>query len=145
MRPRRSSRRNRMRRTRLGTATVELALCMPLLLGVALGMIETSNAVFIQGRIQAAAYEAARLATRPTTSQAPPATTAQVTAYGETLLAQLGVNGGTITVTPSNLSNLPPQTLVTVSITAPWKQNTSTSFVLSESLMLSAAATLIVE
>ena len=145
MRPRKSNGRNLTRRARLGSATVELALCMPLLLGVALGMIEASNVVFIQGRIQAAAYEAARLATRPATSQAPAATNAQVTAYAEALLAQLGVNGGTVAVTPGNLTNLPPQTLVTVAITAPWKQNTSTSLVLSESLVLSTSATLIIE
>ena len=145
MKQRKPNRRSLTRRKRLGSATVELALCMPLLLGVALGMIETSNVVFIQGRIQAAAYEAARLATRPTTSQAPAASNAQVTAYAEALLTQLGVNGGTVAITPANLTNLPPQTLVTVSISAPWKQNTSTSFVLSESLMLTTAATLIIE
>ncbi|HUY92893.1 MAG TPA: TadE/TadG family type IV pilus assembly protein [Pirellulales bacterium] len=133
------------RRKRLGAATVELALCMPVLLTVGLGMIETSNVVFIQARLQSAAYESARLATRPTTSNATAATSEQVTIYCQALLAQLGVNGATVSVTPGSLSNLPPQTLVTVSISAPWSQNTASSFVLSESLTLTTAATLIIE
>lgn len=118
---------------------------MPVLLTVGLGMIETSNVVFIQARLQAAAYESARLATRPTTSNANAATSAQVTAYCQTLLAELGVNGATVSVSPGNLSNLPPQTPVTVSISAPWRQNTATSFVQSGSLTLTAATTLVIE
>lgn len=118
---------------------------MPVLLTVGLGMIETSNVVFIQARLQAAAYESARLATRPTTSNATAATSAQVTAYCQTLLAELGVNGATASVSPGNLSNLPPQTPVTVSISAPWRQNTATSFVQRGSLTLTAATTLVIE
>ncbi len=57
-----------------GAAAVELALCLPILLTTALGMIETCNVVFVQARMQSAAFESARLATRPTTSQAVAAT-----------------------------------------------------------------------
>lgn len=133
------------RRNRRGAATVELALCLPVLFVVAFGMIETSNVAFIQGRLQAAAYEAARLATRPVTSNATAATSDQVVEYGRTLLSQLGVNGAEITVTPSSLANLPPQTLVTVSISAPWKGNSPTSFLLKNPPTMTGAATLVVE
>ncbi len=133
------------RRNRLGAATVELALCLPILLTTALGMIEVSNVVFVQARMQAAAYESVRLATRPTTSESTAATGVQVTTYCEALLAQLGVNGATITLTPASLTALPPQTMVTVSISAPWSQNSPTSFVLNNSLTLTTQATLIVE
>jgi len=108
-------------------------------------MIEISNVVFVQARMQAAAYESVRLATRPTTSTSTAATSSQVTTYCETLLAQLGVNGATITLTPASLTSLPPQTLVTVSISAPWNQNSPTSFVLNSSLTMTTQATLIVE
>ncbi len=137
--------RSSRRQSRRGAATVELALCLPVLLVIAMGMIETSNVVFIQARLQAAAYESARLATRPVTSNAPAATSDQVVAYGKTLLSQLGVNGATITLTPSGLANLPPQALVTVSISAPWKQNSPTSFLVNNSPTLTGAATLVVE
>ena len=118
---------------------------MPILLTVGLGMIEATNVVFIQARLQEVAYESARLATRPTTAAAKAASAADVMAYAQTLLSQLGVNGATVTVTPSSLSNLLPQTLVTVSISAPWNQNSATSFVLKNTPTLTTSATLVVE
>lgn len=135
--------RSRRRNHRRGAVTAELALCLPMLLVTGLGMIETINLVSVQARLQSVAYEAARLATRPTTSSATAATSAQVQAYGQTLLTQLGISGAT--VTPPDLSNAPPQTVITVTVSAPWSQNSATSFLVSNSLNLSSQATLIVE
>jgi Flp pilus assembly protein TadG len=118
---------------------------MPILLTIGLGMIETSNVVFIQTRMQSAAYEAARLATRPTTSQATAASNAEVTAYCQALLTQLGVNGATVTVTPGNLVDAEPQTLVTVTVSAPWNQNSVTSFVLKNSPTFTTSVSLVIE
>lgn len=135
--------RGRRRNHRRGAVTVELALCLPMLLVTGLGMIETINLVSVQARLQSAAYEAARLATRPTTSSATAATSAQVQAYGQTLLTQLGISGAT--VTSPDLSNATPQTVISVTVSAPWSQNSATSFLVSNSLNLSSQATLIVE
>ena len=140
---RRSERSRRM--VRRGAVTVELALCLPMLFVMAFGMIETSNVVFLQARLQSATFEAARYATRPTTSDATSATTAQVLADCYTILSQLNVQGATVTLSPSNVTSLPPQTLVTVSVTAPLSQNTVTSIVVPKTLVLSASATMIVE
>jgi Flp pilus assembly protein TadG len=126
-------------------ATVELALCLPILLVTGLAMIEITNLVSVQARLQAAAYEATRLATRPTTSNATAATNAQVQTYCQTLLTQLGISGATVTVTPGNISTAPPQTMVSVAIGAPWSQNSATSFLVSSSLSLTSQATLIIE
>lgn len=148
---RHSGRRAARCETRRGVATVELAFCLPMLLATGLGMIEITNLVSVQARMQAAAYESARLATRPTTSNATVATSAQVQAYCQTLLTQLGINDATVTLnlnptpTPNDVSAATPQTMVTVSISAPWKQNSATSFVVPSSLNLSSQATLIVE
>ena len=71
----------------------------------------------------AVAYESVRMATRTTTSVA---TAAQVVAYRNSLLNQLGVKGATVTVTPNNLANVAPQTIVTVSVSAPFGQNSLT-------------------
>lgn len=130
---------------RRGVATVELAFCLPMLLATGLGMIEITNLVSGQARMQAAAYEAARLATRPTTSNATAATSAQVQTYCQTLLTQLGINGANVTVTPSNLLTATPQTMVTVAVSAPWNQNSATSFLVPSSLNLTSQATLIIE
>ena len=131
--------------SRSGAATVELALCLPLVLVAALGMLETCNAVHVRTRMLSAAYEAARLATRPTTSNAPPATSAQVTAYCQTLLTQLAVQGGTVSIQPSDLTGITPLTPVTLTVSAPLSQNTVTSYVLKNLATISVNVTLVVE
>jgi Flp pilus assembly protein TadG len=127
-----------------GVAAVELALCLPVLLITALGMIETCNTLFVQARMQSAAYEAVRYATRPTTATQTAATNAQVITYAGTLLTQLGVSGATVTVTPASISTATTQTVVTVSITAPLSSNSVSSFVV-KSMNITAAATMIIE
>jgi hypothetical protein len=111
-------------------------------------MIESCNVVFVQARMQSAAFEAVRLAARPTTAQAVAASSAQVMAYAQTLLTELGVNGANISLTPGSWSSGgldPGVTQVTVSITAPLSQNTATCFVVSNSLTISAQATMVAE
>ncbi len=118
---------------------------MPVMLALAFGVIETCNVMFVRTRMLSAAYESCRLATRPTTSTAPAATSTQVTTYCNTLLSQLGVQGATVTISPSGLANVVPQTVVSVSISAPLSQNTVTSFVLHNAMTIYASATLICE
>ena len=126
-------------------ATVELALCLPILLILAFGTIEVCNLIYMRTRMLSAAYESCRLATRPTTSSTPAATSSQVVTYCNSLLSQFGINGATVTLTPSSLTSAVPQTAVTVSISAPWNQNTVSSYVLNTSMTVNAAATLITE
>jgi len=128
-----------------GIAATELALCAPFLLILAFGMIEVCNLVHLQTRMYSAAYETARLATRPTTAENLAATSNQVTTYCNTLLQQLGVTGATVTLQPANLSTVVTQQLVTVTITAPLSQNTVTSLVINSAQTLTAQATLAVE
>ena len=139
---------------RLGMAAVELALCIPVLFAFALGAVETCNVVYVRTRMYSAAYEAARMATRPGTSTRTAATSTAVTDRCSTLLTQLGVRGGQVTLTVADyatsqsksLAAANPQDLVTVSITAPLSQNAVTSaVVVSSSITLGAQATLIVE
>lgn len=118
---------------------------MPFLLALAFGMLEYNNMVMLQTRMTSCAYEACRLATRPTTSANSAATANSVTTYCNTLLTQLGVNGATVTISPSSLTNATPQTPVTVTIRAPFASNSLTSLVLGSSLTADASATLIVE
>ena len=130
---------------RYGAAAVELALSLPFLFALAFGMLEYSNFVILRSRMVSAAYESARLATRPGTSQATSANAIAVSTYCSSLLTQLGVNGATVTLIPADLSNLAPQDLVTVSINAPFSSNSLTSLVIGPATTLSASATLSVE
>ncbi|MGD0900898.1 MAG: TadE/TadG family type IV pilus assembly protein [Thermoguttaceae bacterium] len=140
-------------RSRLGIAAVELALCMPFLITLALGAIEVCNVVYVRTRMYSVAYEGARVATRPTTSSATAATSTAVTTLCNSLLTQLGVQGGQVTVQAYNASTgqaeslaaANPQDRVTVSISAPLNQNLITSYVIGTSITINAQATLIME
>jgi Flp pilus assembly protein TadG len=138
---------NRRRKTnaRRGGAAVELAVCMPFLMALAFGMLEYNNMVMLRTRMVSAAYESARLATRPTTSEADAATASAVISYCNSMLTSLGVVGATVTLSPSSLSGITPQTPVTVTITAPFSSNSLTTIVLGSSTTTTASATLIVE
>jgi hypothetical protein len=118
---------------------------MPVLIALAFGMLEYNSTVTLKTRMTSAAYESVRMATRPATSANTAATAGSVVTYCNSLLTQLGVNGATVTVTPSDLSAVTPQTLVTVSISAPYNRNSLTSIVLNSSNTISASASLVVE
>jgi Flp pilus assembly protein TadG len=143
---------------RRGIAAVELALCLPFLLILGLGAIEVCNIMYVRARMYSAAYEAARYATRPTTAStlaasSPQAASSLVTNYCTTLLGQLGVSGGTVTLQvlddttsqPKSITAAGPMDQVTVSVAAPLNQNYLTSYVINTSITLNASATLIVE
>ena len=134
-----------LRVKRRGAAVVELALCLPVLLIFTLGMTEVCNLMHVRQRTITAAYDGARYATRPTTSGTQAATAAQVIARCQTTLTQLNVRGATVTLSPANLTNIAPQTPVTVTIAAPMSQNSMSGFVLSTSNTLTVQATLIYE
>ena len=149
---RRGRQRSGRARRCFGVAAVELALCLPFLITLALGAIETCNVVHVRTRMYSAAFEAARLATRPVTATKVAATDSDVTTRCSNLLSQLGVRGGQPQVAvrdstgvSKTLSTANAQDLVTVSITAPLAQNSITAFVLSNTMTISAQATLIVE
>lgn len=131
--------------SRRGAAAVELALCLPFLIVLAFGMLEYNRAVMLKTRMLSAAYEAVRLATRPTTSETSAATASSVTAYCNSMLSQLGVNGATVTMSPASLSSVTPQTLVTISISAPFGSNSITHIVIGATTHVTASASLVVE
>lgn len=108
----------RDRQPRRGVATVELAFCLPLLLLLVLGSIETCNVVFQKQTMTAAAYEAARTALRQD------ATSAQARAFAEQVLQARNVRTFTLTFSPTEVSNLPRGTPITVQISSPADQNT---------------------
>lgn len=137
--------RSRQAPVRRGAAAVELAVTVPFLITLAFGMLEYNSVVMLKTKMVSAAYESARMATRPTTSQTSAPTAAAVSAYCSSLLTQLGVKGATVTVTPASLSSITPQTLVTVSISAPFNQNSLTTIVIGKTSVTTATASLIVE
>ena len=97
---------------------MELAVCLPILVILALGSIEATNAIFLKQRLTAAAYEGARKAT--TIGQ----TGAAGSATAQSVLTQFGISGGTVSITPNISGTMSCGTQVSVSVTAPLSSNT---------------------
>lgn len=107
----------RKRHHRSGTAVVEFAVCLPLIMSMVFGVIELSNMLYLQNSLTAAAYEAANVCS------ATGGTTAQAQVRGAEVLAALGTAGGTITTSPVVTSSTPLGTTITVTCSASLSQN----------------------
>lgn len=112
-----SFQRRAKRRPRRGAAIVELAVCLPTLVLLLLASIESCNMLFLDHALYVAAYEGARVAIAPNSNSA------AALARCETLLAARGVAGATITIEPSNVSQVPRGQWITVRVTAPCDAN----------------------
>lgn len=99
--------------SRSGTAAVELAVSMPLLIILVFGAIEMGNAVFLRQSLNLAAYEAAKIVTRPGTNESLARTRATE------ILAIRKVNTSTLTISPTVTTATPRGTQVTVTVSAP--------------------------
>lgn len=111
-----SSRRSNKTR-RHGVAATEFAVCLPIMVLLALGMIETCSMVFLKQSLAVAAYEGAHTAVKPG------ATSADVRITCESILRDRRIDGATITVAPGEVANVPAGEYMTIRITAPSDQN----------------------
>lgn len=105
------------RESRRGAAMVEFALTLPLLLIIVLGTIESCSMLHLKQTLHIAAYEAARVALVPKT------TNAQVTNAAQAILTDRRVQGSAISITPSSFSSAPISSYITVTVTAPSNSN----------------------
>ena len=113
----RSRNRNRGTNRRKGIAAVECALCLPVIVLLALGLIETCTMIFLKQSLAVAAYEGAHTALKPD------ATVAEVTQTCEGILQDRRVKGGVIEVIPGDLDRLPEGEFLEVRISAPADRN----------------------
>lgn len=105
------------RKSRLGVAAVEFAVCIPLIVMIVLASIEASSMIFLKLDLQTTAYEAARVAV------APAATAGDVVSRGNEVLDQRNIKDGSVQVNPANLQNVAAGANVTVTATAPVASN----------------------
>ena len=97
---------------RLGTATTEMAVAMPLLITLVFGSIEMANAVFLRQSLNMAAYEAAKVITRPGSNEV------LARSRCDGVLAVRKVSAYTLSFSPSVTTATPRGTQVTVTLTA---------------------------
>ena len=106
------------RRNRRGVAAVELAVCLPVIVLMVVATIEACSMVFLKQSLTAAAYEGVR------TALVERATSGDVQAVCNQILLDRRVDGGTVSVNPSNIEALRPGDFVNVTVSAPCDRNT---------------------
>lgn len=111
------STRLRRKSTRRGTAVVEFAICLPILSIVVFGVIEASNAIYVQQAITSAAYEAANVAS------ATGGTAASAQTRANAVLTSLGITSATVTISPAVTASTALGTKIVVTCTAPLAAN----------------------
>lgn len=106
-----------LKSTPRGTAVTELAICLPLLVLITLGTVEACSMLYLQQKLETAAYEGSRVGC------VPDATAANVRYQCETLLDAQSVNDYVITLNPSDPASLQQGEFLRVSIEAPCNTN----------------------
>ena len=99
-------------RPRKGTAAVETAILLPLLVLITFSSLELSNMVFQKQSLSIASYEGAKIATSPGT------TDSQARARVQEILTARGLTNTSISITPAITTLTPRGTMVTVAVTS---------------------------
>ena len=107
----------RLQKNRRGTASVELAVCLPVIVAFVFGGIETVNAIFLKQGLTIAAYEAAKIASLRGGTQA------DAELRGNSVLSDRGFSGSNLTISPEVDSSTASGTKITVTATAPANAN----------------------
>lgn len=105
----------RRRRAR-GASVLEMALVLPVLLMLSLGVVDYGYYFFVKNTVQGAASAGVRAASTPG------ATNASVTSIISSMMTAAGLqnSGYTVTLTPSDVSTATDGQSVTVTITCTW-------------------------
>ena len=98
---------------RSGTAVLEMAVSLPLLITLVFGGMEMANAVFLRQSMNMAAYEAAKVITRPGSNEALARTRCQE------IMTVRKVSTYTLTFSPTVTTATARGTQVTVTLSAP--------------------------
>ncbi len=103
---------SKLPRRRAGAAAVEVAIVVPLMATIVFGAMELTNAIFLRQSLNIAAYEAAKVVTRPGVNE-----TLARTRCAE-ILSIRGVTTHTMTITPTVTATTARGTAITVDVSA---------------------------
>ena len=102
---------------RHGIAAVELAVCLPILLLVAVAAVETCGMLYVSQTLKIASFEGSRIGV------VPDAEASNVKFQCDTLLQGRGVKGYTVTLSPSEPASLNEGDYFRVTVEADYSQN----------------------
>ncbi|MDA1055133.1 MAG: TadE/TadG family type IV pilus assembly protein [Planctomycetota bacterium] len=124
---------------RRGTATVELCVCLPLLVLIVVGSIETCSLIYLSETLSVTSYEAGRVLAMPN------GTTEQADRRAKEILKSRGIANATVTSIPGNAASLDPGTEFRVVVAAPAHTNSLVPGFLFANRQLQAAVTFVKE
>jgi Flp pilus assembly protein TadG len=104
------------RRIRRGAAVVEFAVVAPVFFLMIIGMIEFGRAIMVEQILTNAAREGARVAVLDSATPTASVVSGKVTTY----LTNAGINGATVTITPTEPTSATYGQPVTVMVTVPY-------------------------
>ncbi len=110
------------KKRRSGAATVELAICIPVLAVIVFGSLEGSGMIFLRQALVQSAYETCKQCARTG------GTESLARQRGEEVLAFRGIDGSQIDIQPSGIENLARGSQITVTVSAPSDSNSIVSF-----------------
>jgi hypothetical protein len=102
---------------RRAAAAAELAICLPLIVSLVLASIEACSMIFLDHGLTIASYESVRVAINYD------ATNANVMARGNQIINQRSITDATISISPSNVANVPRGQAIEVTVSAPCDAN----------------------
>ena len=132
-------RRNNQKISRRGIAAVEFAVCLPMIMMLLMGTIEACSMIYLKQTLSVSAYEGIRAAILPD------ATTSSVMDRANAVLTARGVRDGSVTISPANFQTQPPETWITVSVTAAGGSNAVITGWYFDTQTISASATMMKE
>lgn len=128
-----------LRNIKRGTAVVELAVCLPLIVLLVFASLEGANMLFLRQAVVQSAYETAKSVAKTNGVQS------RAVTLGEQVLSSRGVVTPTITFNPSNVQVLAPGTPFTVSVAVPGDSRSITGFGPFNGLTIRAQAAMVKE
>ena len=130
-----SSRRKALR----GTATVELAVCLPVIVLLLFASLEGANMLFLRQAVVQSAYETAKSVAKTNGAQA------TAIALGKQVLSSRNIVAPTIVFTPPNVQSLPPGTPFSVTVSVPGDSRSITKIGPFKGLTIRAQAAMVKE
>ena len=127
------------RRLRRGAATVEFAVCLPVIVLVVLGSIEAASMLFLRQAMIQSAYEGAKVAILRGADNADAIAAAQAVVQGRQL------DGATISFDPLNVAEALPGETIRVTASAPGDANSFIPFGPFKNQIVAAEAVMIKE
>lgn len=109
--------RRQITKKRRAAALVEFAVCLPVIMLLILGSMETTSAIFVRQALTTSAYEGIREAIRTKAS------TADAVAKAQAVLTSRQIKSSTIRVTPSEVKTAARGSILTIEVSAPYAAN----------------------